>query len=92
MSYDRTRVDFTEEEHFAAAAADEMIDAFRDGVQFEDIKIFGAAQDIVEYIKGTESPINKGAMAERIIAIGFALYRDNVDLDDIINEDGEDTP
>ena len=86
MSYDRTRVDITEEEHLAAEAADKLIDSFRDGVQFEDIRSFSSAQQVVEFIKGPESPVDKGAIAERVIALGFALYRDNVELADIINE------
>jgi hypothetical protein len=80
-NYDRTRVDITEEEHRAAEAADAIIDAFRDGVQFEDIRVFGEAKTVGEYIRGTEDPVDKGAIAERLIALGFALYRDNVDID-----------
>ena len=80
MSYDRTKVDITEAEHIAAEAADKIIDAFRDGVQLTDIRVLGDGKAVFEYIRGTEDPVDKGAIAERLIALGFALVRDNVDI------------
>ena len=86
MAYSKEIVDFTEEEHVAAKALDEIYEALADGLDLaEDLSaIFGPTVKLYNHLSKAESLAEFGDM---FISLGVMLSRDN----GFLNKD-EDTP
>jgi hypothetical protein len=80
MSFDRNNVQFTEEELVAAEALDAVVEALKDGLQMNDIAVVPQLRVVADYLRG-EGEIDKGKVATKIITLGYAMFKDNVDLE-----------
>ena len=83
--YDPKKVDFSQKEHDAAKAADQLFelakDRLKDGVDVGDLFALGAAigpsRELYVYLFGGGS---RTVLAHRLIALGTMLERDNLPL------------
>ena len=79
--YDKTKVDWKDEEHQAAENADQIYEvlhpALADGVQAGDLAvvaaIFKPSMEVWKFLAGG----NKAEFARKLIALGVMLERDN---------------
>lgn len=80
MAYDRSIVNFTEEEHNAAAALDEIYEALADGVDLttDVAAIFGPTVKLYGFLSKGESIED---FANMLIGLAVMLARDNQFLD-----------
>jgi hypothetical protein len=76
MPYDRTKVDFTDQEHAAAASIDQVIEALADGFQWGDLASVAAVREFIQYAI-IDADGDKGEIGSRLISIGAMLERDN---------------
>jgi hypothetical protein len=80
MSYDRTKVDFTQEEHDNAAKLDVVVEAISDGLSIADIAVAGQAKDVLAFIAADG---DRGLTVKRLMALALMLERDNEYLNEI---------
>lgn len=80
MAYDRSRVEFTDEEHEMAAALDIVVEAVYDGLDMTDLLAVPAATKVLTYL-GADGL--RGETVSRLIALAVMLERDNDYLGDI---------
>lgn len=81
MGYDRLKVNWTDAEHSAAEAADELYEAgheaAKDGFQTSDLAmlpgLFGPTRKLYSYLFGGD----RSELAPKLIALGVMLERDN---------------
>lgn len=74
MSYDRSRVDFTDTEHAMAAAFDNLGEQFADGFQFSDIQAVLEASSAFKWLAADD---DRNLTAQRGATIILMLERDN---------------
>lgn len=93
MGYDRNKVNFKDEEHDAAQAADQIYEAAAaaaaDGLSLDDLSValglLVPGKNLVAYLTGG----SRADMAKRLIAVGVMLERDNDFLKDASQPDGQ---
>ncbi len=74
MSYDASKVAFTDEEHRMAAALDNIIEQFSDGFQFDDLAAIIGAAPLIEYLAAGGDRV---ATVARLLNMATMLERDN---------------
>jgi len=89
LAFDRSRVQFSDEELAVAEAADKIVDALKDGFDLSDLGALLNTQAIISYFAATvhdnpetgESEVDRTELALRIHALASMLVRDNVTAD-----------
>lgn len=79
--YNQNKVEWTEAEHEAAQAADQMYEtlaeAFKDGAQISDIAVLPALLQPGNKLYAYLATDNKMEFANKLIGLGVMLIRDN---------------
>lgn len=85
MSFDRDRVQFSEEELDVGEAADALVDALKDGPDIADLTALLNVSPVSDYLRDVVSEddegnpqVDKAELAKRLFALAAMLIRDNV--------------
>ena len=88
MPFDRSKVQFTEEDLSAAEALDRIYEVARgprEGSIFEVIiSEVGDVREIFSYL--IDESGDRNDLADRLVALGMMIWRDNVDLSKVTAE------
>jgi hypothetical protein len=74
MSYDRHKVEFTDEEHDIAEDLDKVIESFSDGFDLGDVTAVPATARVLRYISGNG---DKALAVKRLFSLAVMVERDN---------------